>query len=190
AKENGEIRMCTDLRYLNSGTVADAFPVPRAEDLLFEMSSATYISLLDCSTGYFQIPMREADIEKTAFITHRGLFEWLVMPFGLSTASNTFQRVINEVLRCHSTYAHAYIDDTAVYSHSWEDHLLHLEKVLSAFEDVGMTLKLSKCNWGKGTISYIGHTVGSNTRSVVQSKVDAIKVIPEPHTKKLLRSFL
>src|SRR5207245_6045746 len=118
AKWNGEIRLCTDLRYVNSDTINDAFPVPRAEDLLFEMSSARYLSLLDCTAGYWQVPMREADIEKTAFITHRGLFEWLVMPFGLKTASNTFQRVINEVLRSHSAYAHAYIDDTAVHSQS------------------------------------------------------------------------
>ena len=187
---SGEIRMCTDLRYVNSGTINDAFPMPRAEDLLLQMSNSSFISKIDCVSGFWQIPLREEDIEKTAFVTHRGLYEWLVMPFDLKTVSNTFQRVMNDVLRPHSAYAHAYIDDTAVYSTSWKEHLHHLDKILCQFESVGMTLRLSKCEWARSKISYIGFMVGSGERSVIQKKVEAIQVIPEPHNKKLLRSFL
>ena len=190
AKSNGEVRMCTDLRYINSGTINDAYPMPRSEDLLLNISAASYISTLDCTSGYWQIPMRECDVMKTAFCTHRGLYEWLVMPFGVKTASNTFQRVIDDLLRPHSSYANAYIDDTAVHSLTWSEHLQHLDNVLYAFDDAGMTLRLSKCKFAQPKVKFIGHEVGSGKRSVVQSKVEAIKAISEPHTKKLLRSFL
>jgi hypothetical protein len=190
AKANGEVRMCTDLRYINSGTINDAYPMPRSEDLLLDISAANFISTLDCTSGYWQIPMRECDIYKTGFVTHRGLYEWLVMPFGVKTASNTYQRVMDNILRRHSSYADAYIDDTAVYSKSWSEHLIHLDGVLTAFSEVGMTLRLSKCKFAKNKVKFIGHEIGSGTRSVIQSKVEAIKIIPEPHNKKLLRSFL
>jgi len=190
AKPNGDIRVCCDLRHVNSGTINDAYPMPRAEDMLMKVSSAKYLTTLDCTSGYWQIPLRESDIQKTAFITHRGLFEWLVMPFGLKTAGNTFQRVADTLLAPHTEYAGAYIDDTIVHSSTWKRHLHHLEAVFTSFSDAGMTLKLSKCVFGKDKVKFIGHEVGSGKRTALKSKVEAIKCIPEPHTKKLLRSFL
>ena len=189
-KPDSSIRLCTDLRYINSGTVNDAYPIPQCEDLLLQISSSSYITSLDCTSGFWQLPMKESDAHKTAFVTHRGLFEWLVMPFGVKTASGSFQRVMDNLLRPHSDYSCAYIDDVAVHSKTWSDHLQHLESVLQAFLQVGMTLRLSKCQFGKSKIKFIGHYIGSGCRSVDQSKVDAIQKIPEPHTKKLLRSFL
>ena len=190
AKPNNEMRLCTDMRYINSGTIGSAYPTPCPEELLLQVSQANFITTLDCASGYWQIPMRTEDIHKTAFKTHKGLFEWLVMPFGLKTASNTFQKVMNDLLYPHSDYANAYIDDTAVHSFSWEDHLMHLERVFQAFLDVGMTLKLSKSHFAKPKVNYIGHVVGSGLRTVQQDKVEAIKNIPEPTNKKQLRSFL
>ena len=190
SKPDGSVRLCCDFRHVNSGTINDAYPMPRAEDLLNRVSNARYISSLDCSSGYWQIPMRTSDIPKTAFITHNGLYEWLVMPFGLKTASNSFQRVMDELLREHMSYSGAYIDDTAVFSMVWSDHLEHLDKVLTSFAAVGLTLKLSKCKFGLAKVKFIGHYIGSGTKTVLQDKVEAIRAIPEPHTKKLLRSFL
>ena len=94
------------------------------------------------------------------------------------------------ILAPHVEYAGAYIDDTIVSSNSWEDHLRHLEEVFKAFEKAGMTLKLSKCVFAKSSVKFIGHEVGSGQRSTLKCKVEAIRAIPEPHTKKLLRSFL
>ena len=190
AKSNGEMRMCTDLRYVNSGTIDNAYPTPFPEELLLTISEAKYITTLDCVSGYWQIPMKLGDVHKTAFITHKGLFEWLVMPFGVKTASSTFQKVMNDLLFPHSEYANAYIDDTAVHSVTWEDHLLHLEGVFNSFMKVGMTLRLSKCHFGRAKVNFIGHVVGSGTKSVQQSKVEAINCIPEPSNRKELRSFL
>jgi hypothetical protein len=112
------------------------------------------------------------------------------MPFGLKTAGNTFQRVMDIILAPCTEFAGAYIDDTIVNSQSWKDHLRHLESVFESFSDAGMTLKLSKCVFAKPNVQFIGHEVGSGKRSVVKSKVDAIRAVPEPHNKKLLRSFL
>ena len=190
AKPNGDVRMCTDLRYVNSGTIRDAYPMPLAEDMLLKICPATYISTLDCTSGYWQIPVRPCDTYKTAFVTHRGLYEWLTLPFGAVTASQTFQRVMDEALRSHSEYARAYIDDTACFSVGWDYHLHHLEQVFMAFEDIGMSLKFSKCKFALPQVKFIGHIVGSGTRSPVEDKVLAIKALPEPHNKKMLRSFL
>jgi len=90
--------------------------MPLPEDMLLKICPATYISTLDCTSGYWQIPVWPCDIYKTAFVTHRGLYEWLTLPFGAVTASQTFQRVMDEALRSHSEYACAYIDDSACFS--------------------------------------------------------------------------
>src|SRR3989441_2472643 len=91
SKPNGDIRMCTDLRYINSGTIRDAYPMPLGEDLLLKICPANYISTLDCTAGYWQIPIKESDTYKTAFMTHRGLYEWLALPFGAVAASQSYR---------------------------------------------------------------------------------------------------
>jgi len=98
AKPNGQVRMCVDLCYFNSGTIPDKHPTPLGDELLMRISSANVITMLDNSCGYWQIPLREGDCHKTAFTSHRGLFEFLVLPYGVKTASQTFTRVMKDVL--------------------------------------------------------------------------------------------
>ena len=190
-KPNGDVRICADLRQVNSGTIEDRYPMARPDQLLLHMAHASHITTLDCAQGYYQIPMKPEHVHKTAFVTHNGSYEYLVMPFGAKNASMTFQRCMDTILRpkC-SNFAHAYIDDTAVYSSSFSSHLLHLEEVLSAFKSAGMTLKLAKCNFALPRVKFIGHLVGSGQRLPLQDKLQAIRDIPEPKTKKALRSFL
>jgi hypothetical protein len=115
----------------------------------------------------------------------------LVLPFGLKTASQTFQRTIETILRPKCAgYARSYIDDTAIYSKSFNQHLEHLSEVLSAIEQAGLTLKLSKCSFAKSKVKFVGHLVGSGTREPLSDKVKALREIPEPTTKRALRSFL
>jgi hypothetical protein len=97
---------------------------------------------------------------------------------------------MDTVLKDHTEYAGPFVDDVAVFSLAWESHLKHLENTLGAFEEVGMTLKLSKCKFGLPKVDFLGHHVGSGTLSVIESKVDAIMKLPEPTSKKLVRSFL
>jgi hypothetical protein len=189
-KKTGEVRLCTDLRYVNSFTVVNNYPMPRVDELIYTVSGANFVSLLDNTAGYWQIPITPEDQYKTAFVTPQGHYEWLFMPFGLVSAGNTYQACMDKVLRPHSVYASAYIDDTAVHSKTWRLHLQHLENVLRAFQAAGMTLKLRKCKFGLSQVKFVGHIVGSGTRRPCNDKIQAILEIPEPATPKQLRSFL
>jgi hypothetical protein len=112
------------------------------------------------------------------------------MPFGLKTASATFQKAMDIMLAKHSNYALAYIDDIIIYSHDDATHIKHCDAVLESVGEAGMTIKLSKCHFAQPKVRFIGHWVGSGERSVVESKVKPILEIPEPGNKKRLRSFL
>jgi len=190
AKPNGEVRLCVDLRYVNSGTVNDSFPTPISEELVMKICASKFISTLDNTSGYWQIPLAPRDFFKTAFVTDRGLFEWVVLPFGLKCASSGYARVMNDLLAPHVAFADSYVDDTAVFSGGWVDHLNHLDAVLQSFRDVGMTLRLSKCKFAKDKVKYIGHEIGSGVRIPLLDKIAAIQSIEEPRTKKALHSFL
>src|SRR6218665_1921163 len=112
------------------------------------------------------------------------------MPFGLKGASATYQRIANKILEPRSDYADAYIDDFAVHSKSWEEHLKHLEGVSTSISNSGLTLKLSRCVFGRPKIKWLGHLLGSGVKDVDQNKINAIQDIPPPTTKKELRQFL
>jgi chemotaxis protein histidine kinase CheA len=190
-KKSGEIRICADLRYVNSGTVPDSYPMANPDELLLEISPSKVISTLDCSQGYYQIPLRPEDRHKTAFVTNSGLWEYLVLPFGIRTASATFQRTIEAILRPRcASFARPYIDDVAVHSPTFEKHLSQLSKVLTDVANAGLTLKLAKCTFAKPKVKFVGHLVGSGTREPLADKVQAIRDIQEPTTKRALRSFL
>ena len=190
AKPDGSIRLCVNYKEVNKFTISDAYPMNRIDDLLQEVGDAAYITTLDCSSGYWQIPVHPDSKQCTAFVTHRGLFHWNVLSFGLKNAGATFQRTMNHILHPHKKYARAYIDDTAVYSTGWEKHLLDLDASLGAFQAAGMTLKLSKCQFARDTAKFVGHMIGSGTVSTDRGKIAAILDMPIPSTKKLWRSFI
>lgn len=190
SKKDGGIRICCDYRKLNEITEADAFPMSVPTDLLYQVANAKYITLLDMFRGYWQIPLDEDAQLCTAFTAPSGQYAWKVMPFGLKNAASTYQRVINGILAPHRQYACAYIDDVAIYSESWEEHLEHLDKVLSSLDKAGLTLNVSKCRFAQQEVKFLGHIVGSGRHGTDPEKVRAIKEIPAPETKRQLRSFL
>jgi len=155
-----------------------------------QVGDSEYMSTLDCSSGYWQVKMNPLHSSRTAFITHRGLFEWVVMPFGAKTSSQSFQRCVQILLHPHFLYANAFIDDTIVFSKSWSCHIVHLGEVLKSYQEAGLTLKLSKCVFAKQKINFLGHEISKGSRSPNFDKVLAISGIPEPSTKKMLRIFL
>ena len=190
AKPDNTIRLCVNYTDVNAVTIPDRSPMPRIDDLLQEVSKSKYISTLDCTSGYWQLSVHPESRDKTAFTTHRGLYEWNVLSFGLRNAGASFQKTINTILKAHRKYACAYIDDTSVHSAEWDEHLQHLDAVLTAFGEAGMTLKLSKCKFGQSSVKYVGHVIGSGNISADQSKISAILNLPIPTTKKLWRSFI
>ena len=190
AKPDGSIRLCTDLRQINSGIKTDSYPIPRMEDLLMKVSEAIFLTKLDCSQGYFQLKLKDEDCHKTAFVSPSGFWEWVYLPFGLKTAQSGFMRVMDEILRPHSKYARCFVDDSIVFSKMWDKHMKDLEAVLNAFKEAGMTLKLKKCEFAKHKVNFVGNLVGEGVRRPLESKIEIIKNMPEPTTKKGVRSFI
>lgn len=116
AKQDGSVRLCIDYRQLNAITEVDAFPMNNATEMIWMVAMASYITVLDLTRGYWQIPVEERSQKFTAFVTNRGQYAWTVMPYGLKNSAATFQHVMNEVLQPHREYAGAYIDDIAICS--------------------------------------------------------------------------
>ena len=178
-----------DYRKLNQVAKFDAYPMPRVEELIDTVGPATVILTLDLAKGYWQIPMAEDSKDKTAFIMPFGLFEFEVMPFGLHNAPATFQRMINHVLRDCWSFSRAYLDDIVIFSRSWEEHLIHLQ-VLHSLKAAQLTINISKCQFGRSEVCYLGHVIGEGAVKPDPQKLDAVKNYPQPHSKKDVRAFL
>ena len=145
AYRNGKPRFCIDYRKLNAVTIPDEFPIPRQTDILASLSGAQVLSSLDTLSGFTQLELAEDNIEKTAFRTHRGLFQFRRLLFGLRNGPSIFQRVMQNILAPYLwIFCLVYINDIVIYSKSYEEHLTHLDKVLEAIENAGITLSPKK----------------------------------------------
>ena len=184
------IRICVDFRKLNSVSNFDAYPLPRMEDLIENLGEAKFITKLDLTKGYYQIPLSPETKEKSAFITPSGLYQFNVMPFGMKSAPATFQRMMHDVLAGLELFVGTYIDDIIIHSPTFEDHLQHVEKVFERLAEARLVAKPSKCVAGHAQVSYLGHLVGVGEMQPLRSKVECIERYPIPETKKQLRSFL
>ena len=123
-KRDGTIRICVDYRKLNAISETDAYPMPRIDELIDKVGGLCYISTLDLTCGYWQIPVAQEDRVKTAFSTPYGLFQFHVMPFGLQGAPATFQRLIDRIIQ-GADFAAAYLDNLIVFSSTFDEHLAH-----------------------------------------------------------------
>ncbi|XP_010260188.1 PREDICTED: uncharacterized protein K02A2.6-like [Nelumbo nucifera] len=178
-KRDGTWRYCVDYRELNSRTVKDKFSIPIVDELLDELHGAQFFSKLDLMSGYFQVRMSSANVEKTAFRTHHGHFEFLVMPFGLYNAPSTFQALMNEVFHSHlRKYVLVFFDDILVYSKTWVEHIQHLRVVLKLLKQHRFFLKRSKCSFGEHQVLYLGHVISGQGVTVDSSKIQAINDWP------------
>ena len=191
AYRNGKPRFCIDYRKLNAVTTPDEFPIPRQSEILSSLSGAQVLSSLDALSGFTQLELDPDDVEKTAFRTHRGLFQFKRMPFGLRNGPSIFQRVMQGILSQYLwLFCLVYIDDIVVYSKSYEDHIEHLDLVLGAIEKAGITLSPSKCHLFYGSILLLGHKVSRLGLSTHLEKVNAILDLERPKKLSQLQTFL
>lgn len=190
-KKDGGVRFCVDFRKLNSITKKDAHPLPHMQDIFDSLAGSKVFSTLDLKSGFWQIPMDENSVEKTAFITHKGLFQFKRMPFGLCNASAVFQRVMNKVLSPFiGKFVMVYIDDIVIYSKSPEEHEEHLRLVFKALQDSGLKLKPSKCNLRVPEVKLLGFIIDEHGRRSDPEKTAAIDNMVAPKNASEVRSFL
>ncbi|GMI84518.1 hypothetical protein HRI_002121100 [Hibiscus trionum] len=190
-KKDGTWRFCVDYRALNVIIVRDKFPIPTADELFDELGKSRFFSKLDLLAGYHQIRVRAEDVHKTAFRTHDGHFEFLVMPLGLTNAPSTFQATMNAIFRPFlRKFVLVFLDDILVYNGNWQDHLHHLRSVLQMLKTHGLVAKPSKCSFGQDRVEYLGHVVFHEGLVMDDSKVEAIRKWHVPTTVRDVRTFL
>ena len=179
-----QLRMCIDYRKVNqslitacssnNGKVVSTFPLPKIQELLSRLIHCKYFSSLDLHSDCYHISLTEDAKKKTAFVTADGKYQWNVIPFSLATAVSTIQYLMSQVLTGLNRFAFTYMDDTLIFSKSWEAHLEHLNIVFNRFKSASLKIKLSKCQFFKPQLHYLGHKISADGLEPLPEKLGAI----------------
>ena len=194
-KKDGALRFCIDYRHLNEVMKPDVFPLPRMDDLLDQFSKSKYFSTLDLASGYWQVKVHPDSCEKTAFITHRGLYEFNVMLFGLKNAPALFQRLMQRVLMGLNPddgpdFVSVYLDDVLIFSTTFTDHIQHISSVIHTLTEAGLRLKPSKCHFICQEVQYLGHLLSPDGIRPNPECISAVRDYVTPQSVKEVRQFL
>ena len=188
---NGKPRMVVDYRRLNDIAISDEFPLPKQEDILQALVGSQWLTTLDALAGFTQLEVDPKEREKLAFRTHRGLWQFVRMPFGYKNGPSIFQRVMQNALAPFLwIFALVYIDDIVVFSLNFEDHLSHLDQVFRAISETGITLATTKCHFAYQSLLLLGQKVSRLGLSTHMEKVSAILQLDQPRNIHDLQIFL
>jgi transposase InsO family protein len=191
ADKGGGIRFCIDYRRLNQHTVPDRHPLPRIDDLLRQVRRSRHFISLDLRAGYWQIPMAQESIPKTAFRFNHELYEFLVMPFGLCNAPATFQRAMEQIFGdLQWSGVLVYLDDILIHAPTEETLLTLFREVLRRLQEHNLTMKLEKCFFAPSRIDYLGHVLSAQGLQPNLRKVEVLQKWKVPKTVSELRSLL
>jgi hypothetical protein len=180
--------MCIDYHSLNEVTIKNKYPLPRIDDLFDQLKGACVFSKIDLRSGYHQLKIRATNIPKTAFITRYGLYEYMVMSFGLTNAPAYFMnKVFMEYL---DKFVVVFIDDIMIFSKNEEEHDEHLRLVLQKLRENQLYAKLNKCEFWLKEVSFLGHIISEGGISVDPSKVKDMLSWNTPQNVSDIRSFL
>ena len=190
-KKDGGVRWCVDYRRLNDVTVKDAYPLPRIDTCLDQLSSAKIFSTLDLQAGYWQLDLEESSKAKTAFISKYGLYEYNTLPFGLCGAPSTFQRCMEIILRpLQWESILIYLDDIIILGSNFDEHLSRLKEVLSRISDAGLKLKPVKCELFRTRVLFLGHEVSQDGIRTNPKLIDSVRNWKEPTSVKGIQQFV
>jgi hypothetical protein len=190
-KKDESLRLCIDYRPLNAVTIKNKYPLPRIDVLFDQLVKAKVFYKIDLRSGYHQIKIRASDIPKTAFSTRYGLYEYLVMSFGLTNALAYFMYLMNSVFMPKlEKFIVVFIDDILVYSKNEEEHAGHLHVVIQHLREHRLYAKLSKCDFWLKEIKFLGHTISEAGIAVDPDKVQEVMNWKPPTTVHQIRSFL
>ena len=188
-----EYRLVIDHRLLNSITKSIFFHLVTIEDIIDSMGEMqpTIFSVVDCMSGFLQIPLSPESKPKTAFVTHEGVYQYNRMPFGLKNAPFSYQRIMQVLLRGISyKFCLCFIDDVIIFSKNYEDHIEHLAEVFRRFKEANIKLKPSKCAFAKAEEKYLGHIMAKDGIKTDPDKLKVMTNFPVPKNVKDIRIFL
>ena len=167
--------MCIDYRQINKVTVKNKYPLPRIEDLFYQLKEAGVFSKIDMRSRYYQLRVKEIDVLKIVFRTRFGHYEFLVMPFGLTNAPAAFMDLMNRVFRHYvDQFVVVFIDDILVYSKDVQEHEKHLRIVLETLREKRLNAKLNKCDFLLKEVPFLGHIVSAEGIRVDLTKIEAV----------------
>ncbi|KAL0173711.1 hypothetical protein M9458_029679 [Cirrhinus mrigala] len=190
-KKGGGLRPCIDYRGLNNVTVKFRYPLPLVPSALEQLREAKIYTKLDLRSAYNLIRIKEGDEWKTAFLTTRGHYEYLVMPYGLANAPAVFQSFINEIFRdILNRFVIAYLDDILIYSKTETEHIEHVKIVLSRLLENQLFVKAEKCEFHVKQTTFLGYNISHQGVEMDDSKIKAVTSWPQPSTVKELQRFL
>jgi hypothetical protein len=174
-KKDDTLWMCIDYRPLNAVTIKNKYPLPRIDTLFDQLAGGKVFSKIDLRSGYYQIKIRPQDISKTAFSTRYGLYEYLVMSFGLTNAPAFFMYLMNSVFMPElDKFVVVFIDDILIYSKNKEEHAQHLRVVLTRLREHKLYAKFSKCEFWLDRVQFLGHVLTPKGIFVDPSKVQDV----------------
>ena len=188
-KKDGTFRCCVDFRRVNSVTKKDAHPMPRVDDILDQLGGSRYFSTVDLASGYWQVLLKEEDMEKTAFSVGLDHYEFKVMPFGLTNALATFQRMMGKILKGIQDCL-VFLDDIIIFSETWERHQRILEEVLQRIRAAGLKIKRDKCQFARDSVKFLGHIVSERGTEPDSAKVQAVRDFPTSSCFRDVRGFI
>ena len=190
-KKDNSWRMALDYRPVNKQMVADAYPIPLIWENLQMAAHHEYYTTLDCNWGFWNVPLEEESMQYTAIVTHKGTFEYTVLPFGIKNSPGEFQRAMDKIFGdLYNEGVLCYIDDIVIFADTLEKHDGLLREVLCRCVEGGLYLKLMKCSFCDSEVELLGHRVGTMGIGPSPKKVEAIRKATPPTDKKVLRSFL
>ena len=183
-------RLAIDYRKVNPHISNDNFPMPEVEVVIQKLQDAKYLTKLDFTKAFYQIPLTPDSWQYTSFVTEFGQYEYTVVPFGMKFCSGICNRVISNILRECTEFVTNFVDDLVVHSSTFSDHLYHVAIVLEKLMKAGITLKNEKCLFASNSIDFLGFRISNGSVKPIPEKVETIQKFPLPRNKKALRSFL